>query len=377
MEKATATNQEQKYESGSASVDTNPNLPYEPLTLTRGFKIPRIKREPADKLPSSDTSFLRVKTEYPNESVNKPHPQPVNKPKIKPVNIDSTVKREPISVIDGESNCVEVGTTRKRVIPDIKLKAEDLRNSCRQTYEEDINLEHVKSIVNVNTAADKTENYSFVDIDKTMLVGVAGKWEVLTHKCDQCEIVFTNKKRLKKHVKRSHNIKCPVCKEIYISKVKLLQHGKKHHFNVFCTACDKLLPNTQSLEQHCYIYHSHKCSLCHETFYIKRLLLEHWRKEHPTTCEKCHVQFTTQDQAMHHQRDAHFVSCDECRLSFPNIRTLNNHKRQNHIRPSNRSPAPTVENTVEEEIKCMCTECGIFYTDFLYLERHNQREHAN
>ena len=108
------------------------------------------------------------------------------------------------------------------------------------------------------------------------------------YSCKDCDAKFTQKKNLKAHTLREHNIN--QYKEVY--------HDREEPKKFQCELCDSLYKNKNDLNYHHRVKHenmddqSFKCELCAKTYMNKKSLSCHVRLKHTENpkehiCPKC------------------------------------------------------------------------------------------
>ena len=69
-----------------------------------------------------------------------------------------------------------------------------------------------------------------------------------SHKCEECNAIFFDKKHLRNHLKIHEKIfVCDQCKEVFLKKVELNQHSKSH---IVCHVCEKVCETEFLLRRH-------------------------------------------------------------------------------------------------------------------------------
>ncbi|XP_023315840.1 zinc finger protein 2 homolog [Trichogramma pretiosum] len=122
--------------------------------------------------------------------------------------------------------------------------------------------------------------------------------------CNQCNKLFQNNYRLKRHVTRVHErkkVECEVCHEFFAKKSNLLVHYDSVH------------PG----------FMTHSCNECSKTFDKRKNLLRHIRSVHRNTvfeCAICQKTFTNKTYLRLHITGTHEqvkgVECDTCKKTF-------------------------------------------------------------
>lgn len=174
--------------------------------------------------------------------------------------------------------------------------------------------------------------------------------DVNLYQCDQCNDVFTNKKKLKSHRKIHEQGKktyhCDICNSVYYfksvyKKHKLTAHSIKVDDSEFvdeqtCKVCGKYLKTKEYLREHMKIHTGEKpfqCNLCSKSFPNKRALKLHQHTHNPGTdyeCDICGKKFgiltiLTKHRKSHDQFKHH--CCGYCGKKFQHKTVLEVHER--------------------------------------------------
>ena len=101
----------------------------------------------------------------------------------------------------------------------------------------------------------RTDDNVFVETDLKDEIYIEEKNEIEQLLCDLCESKFKNIDNLKRHDQRFHikqgtdtTFKCDFCNEIFEDKRRLCDHIKTTHKK--CSFCAKISPTAESLEIH-------------------------------------------------------------------------------------------------------------------------------
>ena len=166
--------------------------------------------------------------------------------------------------------------------------------------------------------------------------------------CNKCGLGFDAKKRLKRHMARSHSDRkyaCSICSKVLTSSSGLHYHFKRHHK----TDSDHLLP----------------CPICGKLFTERYIMTKHeatHRTEKKFKCDKCPAAFTRElylkEHQRRHTRDYSHI-CSECGAGFYSKKNLKSHQSAKHSWEKNYS----------------CTLCGSKFSYDSSLRNH-MRKHS-
>ena len=190
--------------------------------------------------------------------------------------------------------------------------------------------------------------------------------------CDSCNETFTKLDQLSNHKKDIHNIfdeefksRCDICDIVFKEPKKLKDHIEVVHesMRLTCNYCndDKMFAGKRSLQLHIAGMHKDrneiKCHNCEKTFPRKNALQRHIRDVHENKCEKeCHIcnktfkrpyRLTEHLATVHNfvendkiASDQHYgvtrngrikkYICDICEKAFSQSANLNTHKKWKH-----------------------------------------------
>lgn len=161
--------------------------------------------------------------------------------------------------------------------------------------------------------------------------------ESMTHKCTQCDKVFTQNHALKKHLDWVHGDKCHVCK-VCGAKIKgsLIQHMETHtqEKKFCCHICGKKMRG--KLKEHMLIHTGERpyaCEFCGSTFKDKWYLRIHMRKhngERPYNCTECGQSFAARSAFTLHlkKHTVREIECEFCQEKFSSKLRLKEHMRK-------------------------------------------------
>ena len=165
--------------------------------------------------------------------------------------------------------------------------------------------------------------------------------------CEQCEMQFTRKDNLKKHVQLAHEGKpdyiCPVCQKGFvhkrdftvhcenvhkggrkgrISKNKEFYNGRKFEYaTLFCHQCDYSCRHSQQLTIHISTKHEgerHNCSQCDKRYTHIQDLNKHIKADHEGRrfkCDLCDFEARTKSEVKGHRVRNH--TSQEERVKYP------------------------------------------------------------
>ncbi|KAK6173308.1 hypothetical protein SNE40_016784 [Patella caerulea] len=143
--------------------------------------------------------------------------------------------------------------------------------------------------------------------------------EGLEFKCDQCEKVFHNKRRLTIHIRQEHEKRyqriCPVCGKKFKCSTQLKTHQHIHQpkdqrRNYICEFCGKGFPIKSHLDIHMKSHgeKAYTCDVCDEKFSRADNMKLHMRKhtgEKPYKCNVCDKTFSRHDNMKTHVKSQH------------------------------------------------------------------------
>ena len=174
------------------------------------------------------------------------------------------------------------------------------------------------------------------------------------YKCEVCYIPLRDKEYLKKHMKTLHSetvretIKCELCnKNLLTDKIGLEKHIKLVHDGEGrrkCNICNKSFFDSVGVRRHQKTVHrlgaikSFKCLLCNETFPHKDYLKSHNRRHQKKVnkefeCDVCSKKFISQKLVNLHKRTHRTrFSCDRCQSKFTLKGNLSRHVKNIHLK---------------------------------------------
>ncbi|XP_050430905.1 zinc finger protein 664-like isoform X2 [Adelges cooleyi] len=233
-----------------------------------------------------------------------------------------------------------------------------------------VNGNYFESVVEVekNWLLDQTMNY---DLDK-----------IRTYGCDLCQESFSTKRKVARHITKSHSVipksqestrkqvvklyKCDVCLKCFSCKGTLTAHERVHTGEkpYKCDVCKKTFSQKAHLALHQRVHTGekpYKCDVCKKTFTYKGNLALHERVhtgEKPYTCGVCWKSFLDKSTLTKHKRihtGERPYKCDVCHKCFSQKASLTNHKRL---------------HTGEKHYKC--DVCSTPFADLSTLTKHKR-----
>ena len=206
-------------------------------------------------------------------------------------------------------------------------------------------------------------------------------------KCDECDKIFPNVRKLKRHQNGVHSIKitCKICGKTF-NKNGYREHMKVAHVDKDikehkCDQCDFSSHAGKYLKAHKLKCHNkeeqrHQCGKCGEKFAFPYLLKKHVCGAQtifkgPVKCPECNQELKALRYLVSHFRKSHGrlppgyegkekFMCDQCSSVFLTEASLKNHIISKHIK-------------VPEKI--MCYECNQEFNESRYLVQHYKYVH--
>ena len=133
--------------------------------------------------------------------------------------------------------------------------------------------------------------------------------------CDRCEIKFSDKRTLTKHLSRVHGqdvgVKCKKCDELFASTISLDNHMKNPCYKHVCTSCGKMFKQKSNLDSHLITHKEAEetkilvCDECGKKYSRQIMLDEHMRthlNKKEFKCDKCGKGFNRKTGRWDHQR---------------------------------------------------------------------------
>jgi hypothetical protein len=133
--------------------------------------------------------------------------------------------------------------------------------------------------------------------------------------CKICLTIFTNSRALYRHIQRDHqNITCPKCKKIFTSTAGLRVHVQSIHQKIRheCGECQLKFSQRNNLNKHIKCHHSnvqlpqYTCDICSKVFSGRELILQHMNvvhKEKRYKCKICKIKFLNLRRVWQHSFD--------------------------------------------------------------------------
>ena len=275
--------------------------------------------------------------------------------------------------------------------PKIASNALDTIDTSRSGNTCDVLKEKFEAIENVGNA--DPELYTMIYNDETVYQKQLQEFlneEKDSVKCNTCDYITDDTRKMKRHTKISHRLKipksnednlCPPCNKPFSSKDKLDDHIRDIHLKLklSCNQCKFESLKRIEMVRHVRKEHgkvvtssnsSKTCGTCQQVFKNNRNLQRHVRvlhkKELPYACEKCEYKAGEERQLLRHVKRVHdglFESEARQTLKCPKCDYTTNWGRskiKNHIK------------TVHDKIKdFQCPSC-----EFCCSQRGNLRLHV-
>jgi len=166
-------------------------------------------------------------------------------------------------------------------------------------------------------------------------------------KCSLCNMGFTVKKKLKRHLKVHEDpYKCEKCDEVFWKKSLLKSHAETHKIHAKCEECCKSFTSEESFQRHMKTHNPEPavCEICNKTFKSKHKLATHFlvhSGEKPHKCSLCNSAFSQKAHLKTHMlvhTGERPFSCDICGKAFSLKANLAAH-RKIHTEPgANKNP---------------------------------------
>ena len=243
-------------------------------------------------------------------------------------------------------------------------------------------------------------------------------------KCDQCEVQYSRKDSLKKHIRFAHegiaDFSCPVCKKGFINKRDFKYHCENVHKGkrkgprpafdtkdfdyetLFCQQCDYSCKKSQQLKIHIEAKHEGKrynCPQCDKEYQYLYDLKKHINSDHEgyriNNCPYCEKEYEYSNDLKKHIKADHeeyrFINetlfCKQCYYSCKKGQQLNNHIAAKHEGKKHNCPQCdkeyTYSNDLKKHIKAdhegyrinKCDKCPYSTKRRWYLKIHEKRRH--
>ncbi|XP_048003360.1 zinc finger protein 391-like isoform X2 [Leguminivora glycinivorella] len=165
---------------------------------------------------------------------------------------------------------------------------------------------------------------------------------VVTHyRCKLCPVKFTDRKKLRIHVKGNHiglKYTCDVCQRVFYTRSELTQHLNVHFkWSMHpCDICGLTLSTKNSLQRHKLVHtgdRPYTCEICNKQFRHKHSLNDHiltHTGEKPHCCEVCGKKFGKMSNLKKHLEihvEGKIYACEFCTKSYSTSEGLRQHRR--------------------------------------------------
>ena len=161
------------------------------------------------------------------------------------------------------------------------------------------------------------------------------------YECDQCYKTFTEKKKIREHLRTHNEVKlfqCGLCDKAFRQKSHLVKHLRIHTGEkpFKCDQCDKAFTQKPHLTYHLRTHTGekpYKRDQCNKAFTEKGSLTKHIRihsGEKPFKCDQCGKSFAVKGALNRHLRmhtGEKPFQCDQCQKTFARKYTLTLHLR--------------------------------------------------
>lgn len=165
-----------------------------------------------------------------------------------------------------------------------------------------------------------------------------------TYKCEKCGKCLASKYSLERHIATLHTEikihKCNFCQLKFTNMEKLQGHTSKDHATTTCRCmfCFETFDTMAKVDEHIYTTHDIKgynCAECGESFPTNKALKEHKYENHPSfPCNICKLSFTSRSRLNIHKAAMHpkpeYYECDFCKEIYANSAGLKAHIFKNH-----------------------------------------------
>ena len=155
---------------------------------------------------------------------------------------------------------------------------------------------------------------------------------ITEYKCNECDSVFTNKKKLNRHKFTHYPYQCDECNKRFAQKDALNQHLRVHAGKYKCIDCESSFIRKHHLKRHMLVKHEkHKCNECDSVFTNEINLNRHKFTHYPYQCDECNKRFAQKDALNQHLRvHARKYKCKECDRGFRREHNLKRHMLMKH-----------------------------------------------
>eukprot|EP00092_Neocalanus_flemingeri_P030149 GFUD01032727.1.p1 GENE.GFUD01032727.1~~GFUD01032727.1.p1 ORF type:complete len:831 (+),score=176.79 GFUD01032727.1:54-2546(+) len=230
------------------------------------------------------------------------------------------------------------------------------------------------------------------------------------HGCNDCEKVFTTKKKLRGHIDTIHKMQstidsiptvakvCPICaKEVKYLKGHIKEvHTETPHQNHICNDCGKAYSTKKKLRGHIDTIHKLQPTMCPICAKEVKYLNAHIKIVHTDTpaknliCDDCGKVFSTSKKLRGHVNATHKMlpsMCEICCQVLKNPHSLRGHKRKVH-EEINEVTCPSCFKVFDTQQKLYyheravhtledsrCEACGRTYKNKNLLQKHQKVYH--
>ncbi|XP_017778310.1 PREDICTED: zinc finger protein 62 homolog isoform X1 [Nicrophorus vespilloides] len=225
-------------------------------------------------------------------------------------------------------------------------------------------------------------------------------------KCPRCNKVYANYHNMVRHLKSHHRFdlmqkrtECEICGNVFSNYSNMMRHKKAHCDALKCSECLEVFTSVALLKTHQSQAHAdtvkvarttYRCEECGESFKSARWLEQHQENEHGFACEQCDkVLKTVSDYEQHRNthlnitlardpktKSYHRLSkiCKICDKGFNTESEL-----EEHLQLHERMPVLEAEDdeSIEDDKKHSCNECGRHYQSSRGLWVHNKKYHPD
>ena len=242
-----------------------------------------------------------------------------------------------------------------------------------------------------------------------------------THKCNNCDEMFSSKRSLLVHVSKNHRVRKVLdskkslgvleskndhSRKVFDSKRSLEVLESKNQFvrkDKTCDVCNKVFKGAAYVKRHIAIVHTkekiHECQLCSKKFKTLMTLNFHHslvHKEKDLTCHICGESFRLGFQLKAHIDSIHdgMNKCEICKKSWVNRQSYTEHMKNVHgeiiVRVSNQElvekckicekvfSKDAIENHISiehDKTQSQCESCGVVLDSTFELNVHMKIEH--
>ncbi|KAK2152612.1 hypothetical protein LSH36_323g03140 [Paralvinella palmiformis] len=180
----------------------------------------------------------------------------------------------------------------------------------------------------------------------------------LVHKCEICDVIFSDEGTLQKHRVHDHSMSPEMQLVIQKSEqakatqrallnasAKTNHHGNSEKFSQLCVYCNQTFKTKGELEKHMKTHitpSNQKCNICDEIFPSASILAEHklthCKVVKGNTCVMCKIPMKSEEQFYNHSQQHGFqgtnMQCVVCRQTLASMLELQMHARHHFQNPS-------------------------------------------